>query len=755
MRIQEILNQLPASEIQNMMFRFDRPASQLGNYLAEETTFANNYRAISRRMRQLYDNLFHDSLEINIAEVREKRSILLNDLKMLQERMLLFILPSSTAPEKIVVPLEYSFLKEVSYHKPQSLILALRNYRDVRMHRVARYYKVEPRKPFTLYAAEVYQRIIENTYQEKQKLSAEENELLHSTLLYGGQIQVQRFRKKYDQQVRLFHPTQQFTVNELLGVHQLDELNPLQKLFVKCFFIPIFDSNEDIFESLAIPEEIFNIIASEFISQKEHRKAEIEEQMIFSTVNETPSLSIDFPLENIKKILLLVENLQPRATQDWLPFKSDYKKMLAIINQEYEKFIFLFKFALWSGLLQSRDGRFETSPSSLEYMNLAYSERYLLARNFLRTAAFDQEAPELNLKVIHHFLLKILKNHKNQIINVARILNCCSIDPEFRHLYDEYEHYEHAFIKKVTYILQRYYWLGLIEANAELSQIRLSPAGQYALCGALLPPSQPELLEEKFLVQPNLEIIAFFNMPFDILLNLARIAIIVNIDLTIQFQLNKSQLVNAVQNTISLPALQQFLEQHSKTPLPQTVVYLFKELEDKENEISLVPLSGYLQFKDTEILAQAKILLKDYIYDIPVGNKLLIKADVDLHSIEQQLQRKGFFLKSLLENEVQSIKADNRLQTLLEMLEPPAFNQHELNFSNPAATKDEIQKLLFFAIEHQLKVRLEYDNETFSNSIRQVKPNEMSENILKGYCHNVEMDRNFRIDRIRRAELIR
>ncbi|MBN2092621.1 hypothetical protein JW964_23575, partial [candidate division KSB1 bacterium] len=272
MRIQEILNQLPASEIQSMMFRFDRPASQLGNYLAEETTFANNYRAISRRMRQLYDNLFHDSLEIGITELREKRSILLNDLKMLQERMLLFILPSSSAPERIVVPLEYSFLKEVSYHKPQSLILALRNYRDVRMHRVARYYKVEPRKPFTLYAAEVYQRIIENTFQEKQKLSPEENELLHSTLQYGGQIQVQRFKKKYDQQVRLFHPTQQFTLDDLLGVRQLDELNPLQKLFVKCFFIPIFDSNEDIFQSLAIPEEIFKIIASEFITQKEHSK---------------------------------------------------------------------------------------------------------------------------------------------------------------------------------------------------------------------------------------------------------------------------------------------------------------------------------------------------------------------------------------------------------------------------------------------------------------------------------------------------
>ncbi|MBN2093263.1 hypothetical protein JW964_26805, partial [candidate division KSB1 bacterium] len=476
---------------------------------------------------------------------------------------------------------------------------------------------------------------------------------------------------------------------------------------------------------------------------------------IIATTDEAPPLSTDSPLENIKKILLLVENLQPRVTQDWLPFKSDYKKMLNIVNQEFEKFIFLFKFAIWSGLLQTRDGRFETSPSCLEYMKLTPAERYLLARNFLRTTAFDQEDPESNLKVIHLSLMKILKNHKNQIINITKLLNCCSIDPEFRHLFEEYEHYEHAFIKKVTYILQRYYWLGLIEANDELSMIRLSPAGQYALCGALLPPFQPDILEEKFLVQPNLEIIAFFNMPFDILLNLARIALIVHIDLTIQFQLNKSQLVNAVQSAMSIPYLQQFLEQYSKTSLPQTVVYLFKELEDKENEISLIPLSGYLQFKDTEIQAQAKILLKDYIYDLPIGNKLLIKSGVDLRSIEQQLQRKGFFLKSFLENEIQPIKADNRLQTLLEMLEPPAFNQHELNFSNPAATKDEIQKLLFFAIEHQLKVRIEYDNETFSNSIRQVKPNELSENILKGYCYNVEMDRNFRIDRIRRAELIR
>ncbi len=755
MRIQEILDQLPASEIQSMTFRFERPASQLESYLAEESIFTNNYRAISRRMRQLYDNLFHESLEVSINELRDKRSILLNDLKMLQERMLLFILPSSVAPEKIVVPLEYSFIKEVGFHKPQSLILALRNYRDVRMHRVARYYKVEPRKPFTLYAAEVYQRILETSHQEKLKLSPEEHELLHSTLLYGGQIQVQRFRKKYDQQVRLFHPTQQFTLDDLLGVRQLDELNPLQKLFVKCFLIPIFDANEEIFQSLAIPEEIFKIIASEFNTQKELNKAEIELEMLISVTKDEPRLSIEFPLENIKKILLLVENIQPRMTQDWMPFKSDYKKMLAIVNQESEKFIFLFKFAIWSGLLQTRDGRFETSPSCLEYMKLMHSEHYLLARNFLRTTAFEQEVPESNLNVIHLFLIKILKHHKNQIINITKILNYCSIDTEFRQLFEEYEHYDHAFTKKIFFILRRYYWLGLIEANDEFTQIRLSPAGQYALCGALLPHFQPEILEEKFLVQPNLEIIAFFNMPFDILLNLARIAMIVTIDLTIQFQLNKSQLVNAVQNVMSIPYLQQFLEQHSKTPLPQTVLYLFKELEDKENEISLIPISGYLQFKDAEIQTQAKILLKEYIYDLPVGNKLLIKSGVDLHSVEQQLQRKGFFIKSFMENEVKAIKEENRLQSLLEMLEPPAFNQNELNFSNPAATKDEIQKLLFFAIEHQLKVKIEYDNETFSNSIRQVRPNELSENILKGYCYNVEMDRNFRIDRIRRAELIR
>jgi len=757
MRIHEIIEQLPPNEFQALTDRLAKKnISKLVEHLSQEHVFSNSYHSLSRRMRQFFDSVYAETRDRSFRELRETRGITITDLKMFQERTLLFLLPSSTKPEKVAIPLEYFFFNEVKLNDSYSLIATLRTYREMRLHRVARSYNIKPSDTFSIYVANIFSHILENVAKIKSDLSNEEQEILHFISLYGNSISIERFKNKFSRQTKFSHPNQLFSIDELLGIHQLDDFTPLQKLFGKCFLIPITDFDGKTLKEIAIPTELFSTIAGDFVKTREIKRKKLQEQMLISSTIQLIQPKSDSLNNDLKKILLLTENLQPRATQSALPFKTDYRRMLSIVKLNQDYLLFLFQYAKWLGILRTRNGRFETSPECINYLNLPIRDQHLLAFNFIQEYLLNDESEaEQNIQQIHQLILHIFKAYKRNLISPSFFRQYASIEPEFRQLYEDYRPYTFAFEKQVSRILQRYYWLGLIEANTDLSVIRLSSAGFFAICGALLRLESPTPYEEKFIVQPNNEILAFSNMRFEILLMLARIALIKSMDVTIRFQINKIQLVHAIQNEVTIFQLREFLNKHSKTPLPQTVLYLLQELEKKEDEVQLVPISAYLQFRDLDVLTQAKILLKDYILDVTSRNKLFLKPEVDLHQIEQSLKRKGLFIKSLVKDSIKVSKGINRLQDLLGKIEVPPFNLDELTFTNPASTKPDLKQLFYFAVEHGLRVKMEYSSNSFSNSIRQIEPHQLSENILNAYCYTVEMRRTFRIDRIKWAELVR
>ncbi|MGP8330469.1 MAG: WYL domain-containing protein, partial [Methanosarcinaceae archaeon] len=145
----------------------------------------------------------------------------------------------------------------------------------------------------------------------------------------------------------------------------------------------------------------------------------------------------------------------------------------------------------------------------------------------------------------------------------------------------------------------------------------------------------------------------------------------------------------------------------------------------------------------------------DIVLETIEPDQLLLKAGVDLTQIEHQIKQKGFFIQSNLSLPSTAKNENQQLMKLLESVEPPPFNLDELPFGNPATNAVDIQKLFQFAIEHQLKVKIEYSNDSYSTSMRKIEPHRLYENILEAYCHSREMTRAFRLDRIRMAKLLR
>jgi len=756
MRLNEIINTLPSNEVKVLLDRFVLQPNQLETYLSQEHTFSQNYRALSKRLRQIFDYIFENERQLNISQLTAKFRTSKHDLKLLEERGLLFVLPTLEKPQKVVIPLEYLFLREVTFPSPKSLASAIRHYDNTHLFRLANFYEVSALKPYALYAARIYEQILKSIDQQQALLNDIEWEILHYVIDYGGQISIDRFMQKFSRQMNTFHSSHRPLVDDFFGVRQLGELSALQKLFIKGFLIFVKSEPPEPNQEIAIPLELFSKLAQHYLDQLEQQKSELCRQMESPTATESLQSNAAPLTGDIKKLLLLVENISPRMTHAGIPFKTDLKRMLQLLQKEKKYWLFLFHFANWLGILDITSQQFKTNADSTNFLNLFPQDHYLLTQKFLKEKAFQElESNETSDNRIHSLIIYILERFKNKTVNSRLFYEYARFVPEFITLYEDYATFPTAFSKKLHYILKRYFWLNLIDASPDFNFIRLSEAGQYAICGMLSQFKKTNNIEDKFIIQPNYEIIADSNLPFEILLKLAQITTIISLDVTIRFQINTERLTNALQAGESVQEIQEFLESNSKTPLPQTVKYLLNELENKEGEVTLVPVSGYLLLKEPQLFEQAKVLLRDYIFSVTDGDKLLLKPGLDLRFLEQLIKKRGFLLKSHLEEVSEKPLKTQRLNELLDSIEPPPFNIDELTFDNPAGDPDNIKKLLQFALTHQLKVKIEYYSDTYSSSTRKIELQRVDENIIEAYCHSLEMTRAFRVDRIREAELLR
>ena len=756
MRLKEIILKLSPADRTSLAARYDVPPEKLETYFTQPDIVKNNYSILSKRLRQIVNHVFRANGLVEFEAFRKTHSVTKLDLKLLQERALIFSLPNVDRPKKIVLPLEYLFILDVPDSDPLSLISLLNNLQIESLKRIAQYNSLDcevASKPIC--ASVIYEYFIENIEETIISLLQVEKDILKFVIQYGGKISATEFFKKYRINSHQKASHLDITIQDLYGSEHQNRLSSVQTLFLKGLLVPIFKASSYSIQMIASPSETYQLAAEEHFLECETKKRTLAKR-IRESVPDTPILSNEQQfIQDIKKVLLIVENTNPKVTQSGTPYKKELQKIYQSFKLDEEYIIFLFDYLSYMELIKLQDNQFVVTSSAEDFLNLPLKTIHLLSKNFLTHSSISMDEDlELNPNDIIKLILHILNDFKENFSKVSFFLEYAGYCSSLIRFAEAAKKQKHTFNQIGYKILKSMFWLGLIELKGDFEFVRLSAAGQYVIAGRIKN-FQTHKPEEKFTVLSNNEIVAPFNTRFKILQQLASFSTINSMDVTIHFNLNKARLMQAYHKGVNIGDIHDFLKEYSKTPLPQTMLYLFQELEEKVGEIELMPASGYVKIRDPYLLEQIKIHLRQYIFEIIGKDRIILRPHLNLSHLEKQLKQKGYFLKSNIQPTDSARLSSSQLSDLLKLIEPPKFAQEDLNFPNPAYDRDDIGRLLLFAIKHQLQVKIEYLSESSTTTVRKINPKRLDSNMLEAYCYTRESSRIFRVDRVQWAELVR
>lgn len=176
--------------------------------------------------------------------------------------------------------------------------------------------------------------------------------------------------------------------------------------------------------------------------------------------------------------------------------------------------------------------------------------------------------------------------------------------------------------------------LGIVEAGT-------APQGQVARLNPHLP-TEEEPWEEKFIVQPDFEVLADQKLAPAIFWELCKIADLVDADRMSRLRLSRTSVYRAWRKGKKLPEIVEFLRQHSKFPLPQNVEVSLRDWCDEMGRIH-VYRTTVIHCDQPQLAAEIKVSprLKPYIVGQVTPQDLLVRIE-DAERVLAALQKAGY-----------------------------------------------------------------------------------------------------------------
>jgi hypothetical protein len=168
-----------------------------------------------------------------------------------------------------------------------------------------------------------------------------------------------------------------------------------------------------------------------------------------------------------------------------------------------------------------------------------------------------------------------------------------------------------------------------------------------------------------FFVQPNLAIIAPPDLQLDRLFNLARFAVIRNVDVMTTLEITRDSMRNALDNGMNGDEIYQFLSESSRMALPETVKHLIDDCMQQHGEARIALAGGFItsneQYVIEEIRRSSK--LSAYIKDVIEDKAIILAPNSDINKIARELR--GMGLMPQLESDTVHETKDERYHLTL------------------------------------------------------------------------------------------
>jgi len=184
---------------------------------------------------------------------------------------------------------------------------------------------------------------------------------------------------------------------------------------------------------------------------------------------------------------------------------------------------------------------------------------------------------------------------------------------------------------------------------------QLTPLGRFILDGPYTEPAKlfqarddtmlPLKCEaEKFIVQPNLEIITPPDLDLNIFYRLNEFCDIKAVDVMSTLVLTRDSIREGMDKGLRGEDILQFLAEHSQSEIPETVRHLIQECSDKHGELDIGELAGYIRVADRILLEELRSnkRIQPAIKEIAGDNLILLRENVEVRKLARELQRLGF-----------------------------------------------------------------------------------------------------------------
>ncbi len=566
---------------------------------------------------------------------------------------LLFPIPSAVRPVTLAIPYEWFFMPDMPGTGPRSLSQALRHYSDAGARVLAVDLGLRETLPRAAALARLHRKLIEAAPRLAENLAPLASQLLEFVARRGGVIAA----KSLSDRVAAMRPDWALrlplTADDLLGA-RFNPNSPVQMLSRRALLAPCGEPGWSAFPQVVIPEELREAACAKVAEKARAALAAERRKLAVSIAAAHPDSRPGQFATDLRRLALVahIEKLDSRkAGKVGKAARSRLEALLHLSPTELDELLGFAARRAAAGVAMEVEADPLGGQALEPFLALKPAEQ-------LKVLAEDYLGPAGWLRDFRAHLTAILSDAAEQWIPADALARHLVGDPvaigawEGAHAGEPGPNEDTWIRARVAADLKTLHRLGFAERATGASQEswRLARASAWALLGKKPPPSALRATrtapdsETGFAVLPTLEILASPAGGAALLTALARVARLERADAAFVFRVDRKSLAAGLNAGMTIDDIREFLEKHSRNPLPETVRFLLAELGGEDIQIVWEEKEHLLRCADPMVLLKLRRLkwLKPWLLESSPEGTLKFAPEAACEELVTRLAKEGF-----------------------------------------------------------------------------------------------------------------
>ncbi|MCE9582974.1 MAG: helicase-associated domain-containing protein [Planctomycetes bacterium] len=566
---------------------------------------------------------------------------------------MLYPIPSAVRPVTLAIPYEWFFMPDMPGTGPRSLCQALRHYSDAGARVLAVDLGLRETLPRAAALARLHRKLIEASSRLSENLAPQAMQLLEFVARRGGVIAARSLSDRVAQIKPEWALRLPLSADDLLGA-RFNPNSPVQMLARRALLAPCGEPGWSAFPQVVIPEELREAACAK-VSERANKALAAERKSLGVRIaNAHPDARPGQFATDLRRLATVTHLEKLDSQKGGKVGKAARARLEGLLHLSTAELDELLGFAARREAAGSNlEG--ETTPQAAQALE---SFQALPMVEQTRALAEDFLGPAGWLRDFRKHLVSILVEMKEQWAPLDALSKHVVGDPVAISAWEtahsgEVGPAEDVWIRaRVAADLRTLHRLGFAERASGATQEawRLAKASSWALLGKKPPPSATRASrtapdsETGFAVLPTMEILASPAGGMALLSALSRVARLERADAAFVFRLDKKSVAAGLNEGMSVEEIREFLEKHSRNPLPDTVRFMLADLGGESIQVVWDEPAGLLRCADPMVLLKLRRTkwLKPWILEAGPEGALKFAPEAACDELVARLAKEGF-----------------------------------------------------------------------------------------------------------------